>query len=147
MSINPAKPSPIRVGLVRLAIALLCMAASSSAQSQVKFSVYPIPGYSGGVTAITKGPDGALWFTTWNSVWRSTTDGVMTEYPPPDDGIFYPQGRGVTSITAGPDGALWFTEGAAYKVGRITLAGVISEFSEVSGAPNASEFEHLAGPG
>jgi virginiamycin B lyase len=132
MSIDSAKSSQICAGF-GLAIVLLCMTASLSAQPQVKFSVYPIPGYSGGVTAITKGPDGALWFTTWDSVWRSTTAGVMTEYLLPDDGIFYPQGRGVTTITAGPDGALWFTEGAAYKIGRITTAGVISEYSLAAG--------------
>lgn len=31
-------------------------------------------------------------------------------------------------ITAGPDGALWFTEGAGRKIGRITTAGVITEY-------------------
>ncbi len=31
-------------------------------------------------------------------------------------------------ITSGPDGALWFTEGAAGKVGRLTPAGVFSEY-------------------
>ena len=32
-------------------------------------------------------------------------------------------------ITSGPDGALWFTEGTGFKVGRITLAGAVSEYS------------------
>lgn len=31
-------------------------------------------------------------------------------------------------ITSGPDGALWFTEGPAGMVGRMTLAGVLSQF-------------------
>src|SRR5262249_32273324 len=31
-------------------------------------------------------------------------------------------------ITAGPDGNLWFTEGVG-KIGRITLAGVVTEFA------------------
>jgi streptogramin lyase len=31
-------------------------------------------------------------------------------------------------ITMGPDGALWFTETGANKIGRVTTAGVISEF-------------------
>jgi streptogramin lyase len=31
-------------------------------------------------------------------------------------------------ITTGPDGALWFTEQNASKIGRITTAGVITEF-------------------
>jgi virginiamycin B lyase len=115
-------------GPLYLAIMLLCVAALSSAQPDVTFTVYPVPETSGGIPGITPGPDGALWFTTWNSIWRLTTAGVMTEYPLPDDGVFYPQGRGATDITTGPDGALWFTEGAAYKIGRITTAGVISEY-------------------
>jgi streptogramin lyase len=32
------------------------------------------------------------------------------------------------SVTVGPDGALWFTESSANKIGRITTAGVITEF-------------------
>ena len=32
------------------------------------------------------------------------------------------------SITAGPDGNLWFTEDFGNKIGRITPAGVITEF-------------------
>jgi virginiamycin B lyase len=35
----------------------------------------------------------------------------------------------VDRIAAGPDGALWFTENSASKIGRITTAGSISEFS------------------
>ena len=34
-----------------------------------------------------------------------------------------------TSIAAGPDGALWFTESGSNKIGRITTAGVITEYS------------------
>src|SRR5438128_11788033 len=32
-------------------------------------------------------------------------------------------------ITAGPDGNLWFTEQSASRIGRITPAGVITEFA------------------
>src|SRR5207249_2283249 len=32
-------------------------------------------------------------------------------------------------ITAGPDGNLWFTESAGNQIGRITTAGVVSEFA------------------
>jgi virginiamycin B lyase len=39
-------------------------------------------------------------------------------------------------ITSGPDGALWFTEGPAGKIGRMTTAGVFSEFS-APGSPFA----------
>ena len=33
------------------------------------------------------------------------------------------------SMTAGSDGALWFTEGAANKIGRVTVSGVVTEFA------------------
>ena len=36
------------------------------------------------------------------------------------------------AITAGPDGNLWFTEGTGNKIGRITTAGVITEFSALT---------------
>ena len=32
------------------------------------------------------------------------------------------------AITAGPDGALWFTESGGSKIGRITTAGIVTEF-------------------
>ena len=35
----------------------------------------------------------------------------------------------LTEITAGPDGALWFTEYSANRIGRITTAGVITEYT------------------
>jgi virginiamycin B lyase len=37
-------------------------------------------------------------------------------------------GAGVLNITRGPDGNVWFTERLAGKIGRMTPAGVISEF-------------------
>jgi virginiamycin B lyase len=84
---------------------------------------------------ITTGPDGALWFTNGNgSIGRITTNGVVTSYPTP---------AGVTPdvITTGPDGALWFTNEStpepitAYtpyplgSIGRITTAGVVTEYT------------------
>lgn len=32
-------------------------------------------------------------------------------------------------LTAGPDGALWFTEPGALKIGRMTTAGAVQEFT------------------
>lgn len=46
----------------------------------------------------------------------------ITEYPIPT-----PDSR-LAGITAGPDGNLWFTENNGNKIGRITPAGVITEF-------------------
>ncbi len=47
---------------------------------------------------------------------------TITEYPVPVPASS-PNG-----ITSGPDGALWFAEGGANRIGRITTAGVFTEF-------------------
>jgi streptogramin lyase len=76
--------------------------------------------------AIAAGPDGALWFTTENSlIGRISTSGTITEFTV--SGL-----TSSSSIVAGPDGALWFT-GVSGKVGRITTAGVVTEFALPSG--------------
>ena len=46
---------------------------------------------------------------------------TITEFP-------LPSGSDPNRITAGPDGALWFTEYQNNKIGRITTAGVVTEF-------------------
>jgi streptogramin lyase len=52
-------------------------------------------------------------------------------------------GAGVEGIAPGPDGNLWFTEEGKHQVGRITPAGVITEFSTgISGGTG----EITAGP-
>jgi streptogramin lyase len=47
---------------------------------------------------------------------------VFTEYPLPLNSAPF-------GITAGPDGNLWFTEYSGNKIGKITTAGVVSEFA------------------
>jgi virginiamycin B lyase len=75
-------------------------------------------------TVITKGPDGALWFTLSgaNEIGRMTTTGSMTEYSVPTTNGF-PE-----AIAAGPDNALWFTELCAGKIGRVTTNGTFTEY-------------------
>lgn len=51
---------------------------------------------------------------------------TFTEYPAPSGDP--------RVIATGPDGNLWFTEATPNKIGRITTAGVVTEFS-VSGTP------------
>jgi virginiamycin B lyase len=46
----------------------------------------------------------------------------ITEFPVPT------AGADPLGITAGPDGALWFTEPSTGRIGRITTAGVVTEF-------------------
>lgn len=78
---------------------------------------------------IAAGSDGNLWVTSINPVIsRVTPSGVVTTFtvPTPNGGAY--------GITAGPDGALWFTESGADRIGRITVAGSITEFPV---APNS----------
>jgi len=50
-------------------------------------------------------------------------------------------------ITAGPDGALWFTEYFGNKIGRITTAGVVTEYSVPMAAGGVSQLTSItAGP-
>ena len=48
------------------------------------------------------------------------------------------------SLTTGPDGNLWFAEENANKIGRITTAGVVTEFPIPT--PNSDTAEIVAGP-
>jgi streptogramin lyase len=87
-------------------------------------------------TAITAGPDGALWFTGIpGEIGRITTAGVVTEFalpavPPPAGSKPGTAGTLATAsaIVAGPDGALWFT-GVPGEIGRISTTGVVTEFA------------------
>jgi virginiamycin B lyase len=94
---------------------------------------------------ITLGPDGNLWFVDQRKsrVSRITPSGTITQWPTPTPA------SAPNDIAVGPDGNLWFTEsanaggGPSQKVGRITTAGVITEFT----MPTASErFGITAGP-
>jgi virginiamycin B lyase len=51
-------------------------------------------------------------------------------------------GAGLSNIVAGPDGALWFNEQNGFAVGRITTAGVVTEFP----VPRASYSANGDGP-
>ena len=100
---------------------------------------FPITDPAGGITA---GPDGALWFyynvpevidsnQAGSVIGRMTTAGVVTEFP-----LSYAVSQIQGNITTGPDGALWFLfkvicdvcSNAGGRMGRITTAGVITEF-------------------
>lgn len=60
---------------------------------------------------------------------RLSSGATFTEFP-------LPTANSVPNvISVGPDGALWFTEGGANKIGRITTAGVLTEFG-VQGSPS-----------
>jgi streptogramin lyase len=84
-----------------------------------------VPTANAGLTAITAGPDGNLWFTerTADKIGRSTPQGTITEFAIPT------AAAQPLYLTAGPDGNLWFTEAAGNKIGKITPQGTISEFA------------------
>ena len=72
-----------------------------------------------GLTGITVGPDGNLWFTEPNldSIGRMTPSGQVTQFP-----VFItPAG-----ITVGPDGNLWFTCPDEDTICQITTSGQLS---------------------
>jgi len=77
--------------------------------------------------AIVTGPDGNLWFTEYTGmrigVYNVTTK-LATE--------FGPLQSPATSIAPGPDGNVWFAEraidGSSTVIGRVTPAGVITEY-------------------
>lgn len=89
-----------------------------------------------GPVGITGGPDGNLWFTEpqRDSIGRITPSGIVTEFSSGiTTGGTAPNGVGTGAfpnhIVAGPDGNLWFTESNGNRIGRITPAGVVTEFS------------------
>jgi streptogramin lyase len=92
----------------------------------------------GSLQSITPGPDGNLWFAEFNPpaiIGRITPDGTITEMAVFGVTPNFTNGN-VQDIAAGPDGNLWFTKpfnSGQGVVGRITPAGVVTEFTP----PNA----------
>ncbi len=88
---------------------------------------FPVPTAGSHPQSIAAGPDGALWFTEFETgrIGRITTAGAIAEFTVPT------VGSNPFAITAGSDGALWFTE--VGKIGRISTGGVITEFPVPSG--------------
>src|SRR5262249_5208204 len=90
-------------------------------------------------TGITAGPDGALWVTEpgVNAIGRIDTSAAITQSTAGITGT-------PTRITLGSDGNLWFTESGGL-IGRITTAGVVTEFPSPNG-PLQSPNYITAGP-
>jgi len=128
---------PLMIVLILLAYALLAAQPIAAARKiTVTFSSFPLPS-SSDAHAITRGPDGALWFTEngSNQIGRITTSGAITEYRVGSSTAYFD----LYDITAGPDGALWFTELAKSAIGRITTSGVITTYTYpvTNGEPDA----------
>jgi streptogramin lyase len=104
------------------------LAASLPAYAAPTVTTYPIPTTNANPYQITKGPDGALWFTESqsNKIGRITSAGVITEYPVPGS-YFNPR-----SIVTGSDGALWFTSISSTSIYRMTTSGAVTTFNALS---------------
>src|SRR6516164_1112989 len=71
---------------------------------------YSVPTAASEPFAITKGPDGDLWFTenAANNVAKITTSGMIAQFAGPL--VNGDQFHALNGITTGPDGTLWFTQ-------------------------------------
>jgi len=93
-----------------------------------------LPPTVGDPYAIAAGPDGNIWMTTSGGsghtdwILRVEPGGTITPFQAgirTGGGVF---GTGPERITSGPDGNLWFTEFWSNRIGRMTPAGVLTEF-------------------
>lgn len=97
------------------------------------------PSYGG---VITPGPNGTMWFNTWNG-----EDGVAlidTLDPNPTSTIrtVVATGRTVVSMVQGADGAVWVVYSSGAWVDRISPSGVISTF--LSSSPHLAYTRDIA---
>jgi streptogramin lyase len=116
-----------RLFLVAATLTVAGLARPAAAQTITEI---PLSDTGGSPYGVAIGPGGDLWFTEFSdnpTIARISMDGVVTEFPIPTD---YAAPGG---IAPGPDGNLWFTAadfdmGSVSLIGRITPAGVITEF-------------------
>lgn len=101
---------------------------------------FALPNAASSPRGITTGPDGNLWFTeSAGRIGRITTEGSLTEFD-------LPAKSWPLEITTGPDGNLWFTNAGRPTIGRITPAGVITEFVVNTPESGQSTIAITAGP-
>ena len=100
--------------------------------------------------AITRGPDGNLWFTDGAKVGKITMDGTITEFDAVTPADLHYEGEEVwviPAITSGPDGNVWFLVRMSAGVGnvaKITPNGATTQFQYGATAPRPSAI--VAGP-
>jgi streptogramin lyase len=99
-------------------------AAAASVAPTVVLNEFSIKTPNSGARYLTKGPDGALWFTQFdaNQIGRIATDGSVLEFPLRGDA--HP-----SVITTGPDGNVWFTETSPpAAIAMMTPKGTLKRF-------------------
>jgi streptogramin lyase len=130
-----------------LALGFVLAFGVSASPAAAALTEFPIPSGTVVTGAITAGPDGALWFPTQkgnkSQISRLSTSGSYSEFGGLAD--LRPGSTGTRGITAGPDGRLWFTEFDANKIGAISTAGVVTEYS-TGLSPGAGPDQITAGP-
>jgi streptogramin lyase len=104
-------PVTLQAGEVLLSDFLFTPTSSGSFQDTVVYTVTPA-----GAAA-----DTFSWLLSGST--PASASAGANKYPTPT------AQAGPSSLTLGPDGNLWFTESLANKIGRITPAGVITEFA------------------
>jgi virginiamycin B lyase len=72
--------------------------------------------------AVAVGPDGTVWITEGVNRIGRLTPGFITEFP------VLALGGDLPAIVVVPEGDIWFTERVASRVGRMSPAGMISEY-------------------
>lgn len=128
---SPKRPNKPDVRLPRwlplLAVVVLALTAWDGGRAWAAGPVteFPLAGTNLAPTSITSGPDGALWFAENAGVGRITTGGAVSHFPH----------AAANWITRGPDGALWFTQTSKGLIGRVTTAGVFTDFNLPSNPP------------
>jgi streptogramin lyase len=83
-------------------------------------SEFPVPA----AEDITAGPDGNLWISGGNSVFRMTTAGGITQFKTRDDAT-------LGDLVFGADGNLWFwfwSPKVDYGIGKLTTVGAFKEY-------------------
>lgn len=93
---------------------------------------------------IAEAPDGSMWFTEEHSLGRITSSGEISEITT-SNGL--KSGSAPVDITLGSDGNLWFTDNGTTKaIGRVTPAGVVTEFTNLLN-PGSVPQDVTLGPG
>ena len=82
--------------------------------------VYALPSGLTSPGAMTRGPDGALWFVARNAIGRLTALGEVESFS-------LPRKVPLTSIVWGPDANVWFSYFDG-RIGRITMKGATTVF-------------------